>query len=381
MSTQQTDSGWLKARGESAACWDRPSLTPREEAVYFVQTNAGSRRLLAIALAAGAAAYLVNHAGDYFIAGANIDALLMLRLCVACLLLVVLGLVRVYEEVDLSTFFILSATVASAGNTAIALTLPAETAFWLAASQMSVAVVAVFVLTRLRDLLLVAALLVMLPLSLNQIFGSENIVAQTLLLAVTLAVMTIFGVLIDNQRRRLFQLANQLDYAATHDPLTGVCNRGEIFRQLKRELDRAGRSGTPLSVLSVDIDHFKAINDGYGHAAGDRVLKEVAARMTTLVRPSDALGRVGGEEFMIVLPATCVVGAKYLAERLRSGIEQVAIPWDDRTIRCTISIGVAQSGANEQSEVLYTRADEALYTAKSAGRNCLAANNTDRQIS
>jgi len=158
---------------------------------------------------------------------------------------------------------------------------------------------------------------------------------------------------------------------ATHDPLTGLWNRYALLDALEREHSRAVREGTPLAVIMVDLDHFKRVNDTYGHQAGDAVLREAAGRMQAGVRSYDLVGRYGGEEFLIVLPGTSGANAVQLAERLRAAVAQEPVGHDLLRIRVTASFGVSTSGPAliADPRTLIRLADEALYRAKAQGRN------------
>tara|TARA_R110002072_G_scaffold85210_4_gene192762 strand:- start:1554 stop:2504 length:951 start_codon:yes stop_codon:yes gene_type:complete len=164
---------------------------------------------------------------------------------------------------------------------------------------------------------------------------------------------------------KVAQRTEELERIAYRDPLTNLLNRREINRVLDIEIDRAQRHKYPLSVLMLDFDHFKSINDNHGHQVGDRVLQASADALLECSRKTDFVGRVGGEEFVILLPITDYATALRLAERYRATIENIAL--DD--IRFTCSIGVAELQVGEQMENLMARADEALYEAKSCGRN------------
>jgi diguanylate cyclase (GGDEF)-like protein/PAS domain S-box-containing protein len=167
----------------------------------------------------------------------------------------------------------------------------------------------------------------------------------------------------------------QLKVMATHDPLTGVKNRGEIERQLHIELNRAGRYGRSMAMLMIDIDHFKTINDTHGHQNGDAVLNHFCKKTVEQLRSSDELGRYGGEEFMVVLPETGLTQAEAIAERLRRCLAATAVAVDEQTnIRFTVSIGVAAYPESAQdAENLVRIADELLYKAKENGRNRVIA--------
>jgi diguanylate cyclase (GGDEF)-like protein len=150
------------------------------------------------------------------------------------------------------------------------------------------------------------------------------------------------------------------------DQLTGIANRRRLSQVLEREIDRAERTGQPLAIAIFDLDHFKQINDRFGHNVGDRVLKRVAADASRELRHDDMLGRFGGEEFVILFPAAGAEVALKVAERVRERVELA-----DAEPAVTISIGVAQLVPGETDESLLRRADEALYLAKSSGRNTL----------
>ena len=169
------------------------------------------------------------------------------------------------------------------------------------------------------------------------------------------------------------QAEADLTRLATTDALTGAANRRHFLDLAAQEMQRARRYGRPLSLLMTDIDHFKAINDGHGHAAGDEVLKAYAAAVRQMLRRQDVLGRLGGEEFGILLPETGGEAAAEVAERLRLTIEQLAVEVAGRTLRITNSIGVAVLRPSDQEfGMLLSRADAELYKAKDTGRNCIA---------
>lgn len=160
------------------------------------------------------------------------------------------------------------------------------------------------------------------------------------------------------------------EYQASHDALTGLLNRKAILELLKKEILRADRQTAPLGVIIADLDHFKRINDSYGHLAGDVVLKEVAAIMLRSVRPYDSVGRYGGEEFLIVCPSCDAECAHGIAERLRCLLSETPLVTTEGVFNMTMSFGVASvkcEGADADSIV--RMADHALYEAKESGRN------------
>jgi diguanylate cyclase (GGDEF)-like protein len=162
---------------------------------------------------------------------------------------------------------------------------------------------------------------------------------------------------------------------ATTDALTGVVSRHAFVQRADTETQRALRYGRPLSFIMLDIDSFKKVNDTWGHAGGDAVLLGVARQLASLVRSSDMLGRIGGEEFAIVAPETNRAQAATLAEHIRAGVMNLVIEFGKERIARTISCGVAElRGEGDNLETLMAAADKALYQAKSEGGNrvCLA---------
>ncbi len=163
----------------------------------------------------------------------------------------------------------------------------------------------------------------------------------------------------------------ELTIRAETDELTGIPNRRHVLEQVEREFARFRRNHCPFSVLTLDLDHFKQINDHYGHAAGDRVLRQVALTLQQQLRQVDGLGRLGGEEFLILLPETESEPALEVAERLRQAIADTRIPWQAHSLSVTISIGVATIQETDTGiDAVLMRSDNALYTAKARGRNC-----------
>jgi len=161
-----------------------------------------------------------------------------------------------------------------------------------------------------------------------------------------------------------------LERLATTDHLTGLLNRRAFIEGTEREIHRARRHGLPLALIMFDVDHFKRINDGHGHPAGDEVLRRIAATCRRMLRDEDLIGRLGGEEFAVVLVQPPVQVAAAVAERLRQAVEAQAIEWAGRPIPVTISLGIAElAGGTDTLEQFISRADECLYTAKREGRN------------
>ncbi len=176
--------------------------------------------------------------------------------------------------------------------------------------------------------------------------------------------------------KRIVDLQTQLTHAlqvthhqATHDALTGVFNRRAILDVLGQEIDRSRRADIPLSIALADIDHFKSVNDTYGHIIGDEVLRALTERIMGLIRSYDRLGRFGGEEFLIVFPECGSQEALASSERVRKGVANTQLRVADLSLPATLSMGLATLDSSSDVESLLSEADEALYLAKENGRN------------
>lgn len=168
------------------------------------------------------------------------------------------------------------------------------------------------------------------------------------------------------------RIHQEFEYQASHDSLTGALTRRAWMRAMEDELQRWQRHGQPLSLLVLDLDHFKRINDTHGHLAGDRVLTQAAKAARDTLRAIDKLGRYGGEEFIVLLPATDAAAALLVAERLRAAVKADAAAGSGPA--CTVSIGVSSvQSAEDDFPSLFARADAALYRAKQAGRDRVEA--------
>lgn len=168
---------------------------------------------------------------------------------------------------------------------------------------------------------------------------------------------------------QLRQSRRRLEQLSTTDSLTQLANRRHILERLATHLERFRRNGTPFSILLVDADHFKRINDSAGHAMGDKVLSELGAIFKRMLRDVDSAGRYGGEEFLVILYETRAKEAFQTAERIRLAVESNAVTAEETTVRFTVSIGVAEIADGEGEDQLIIRADNALYQAKREGRS------------
>jgi len=175
----------------------------------------------------------------------------------------------------------------------------------------------------------------------------------------------------------VIKLSRLLEKSARTDELTQVLNRRGILEALSSELAKSARHALPLSVLMADIDHFKAINDSLGHAAGDEALRAMVRVLTEALREGDSLGRLGGEEFLVLLPMLDGDGAMAAAERLRKAVAAIDSDHEGRRIPLTVSIGIGCRRQGDTPETLLGRADAALYAAKHQGRNRVEMESTN----
>jgi diguanylate cyclase (GGDEF)-like protein len=200
-------------------------------------------------------------------------------------------------------------------------------------------------------------------------------VQYAILLWPGMGVTALTQVVLAHQYLQRYQLQQQLELRSNTDPLTGVSNRRHFMPLLEREVSMAGRMEQKVSLVIVDIDHFKSINDAYGHPAGDEVIRKVAALCGGACRARDVVARIGGEEFAILLPDCDLDQAAMVAERVRQATDKALFVVHGREpIRFTASLGVAEFGGSDGSALdLFARADAALYAAKAAGRNRVIA--------
>mgnify|MGYP001180854971 CR=1 FL=1 len=209
---------------------------------------------------------------------------------------------------------------------------------------------------------------------------------QWLALAFVLPSFALIGGYISRMRNELGERNEELNEAlrrisemAIRDELTGAYNRRYIMDLLAHEQARAERSGEPFAVALVDLDHFKGINDRYGHVAGDKVLQAFVDTCMARLRVVDCLARYGGEEFLLLMPRTHLPEAELIAERIRKAVEYLRLDEIDPDLRLSISVGVAVARRGERPVRLIERADAALYRAKSSGRNRVMAHRGSAQ--
>lgn len=167
----------------------------------------------------------------------------------------------------------------------------------------------------------------------------------------------------------LRQANEQLEILATQDALTGILNRRCFIEKAEEEITRITRFPSRFTLLLIDVDRFKSVNDTYGHAAGDAVLRSLAQLFSHNSRATDLVARYGGEEFVLLLKETALQDGVVFAERLRQTLVEHSVPFRTRQLHVTISIGAAEADGEEDIDHILQRADEALYKAKSEGRN------------
>jgi diguanylate cyclase (GGDEF)-like protein len=183
--------------------------------------------------------------------------------------------------------------------------------------------------------------------------------------------------LIANRTRDLLDAYRRLEHVAVHDRLTGLHNRIRLDEKLSQEIKRARRYGSRIALVLIDVDRFKEINDRYGHLAGDQVLMRLGALIRDSLRETDAGGRWGGEEFLLVLPETGAAEAVRLAERIRQAFARERFRFEDEDIGLSVSCGVAEHRQGDDAETLFARTDRALYRAKRQGRDRTQAADPD----
>ncbi|PMZ75326.1 GGDEF domain-containing protein [Pseudomonas sp. FW305-70] len=251
----------------------------------------------------------------------------------------------------LMTIFIISVTAFALSSLAFILARPWNHMWWLAHAifaggffMLSYGVVQAFLTTR----------------SFSRIYSQEELMVR---LAEAMAYA-------ENALQELQRTNQELGHLAATDPLTGADNRRRFMERVEGEIGRTKRGDAPFSVLALDLDNFKSINDRFGHQVGDDILKSFVEKCLDSIRPYDGVARVGGEEFMILLPQTSLEGAHEIAERLRSTVANSSFHGLQRSTVVTVSIGVSQSGRDGDTiEAILRTADQRLYHAKHQGRN------------
>lgn len=185
-----------------------------------------------------------------------------------------------------------------------------------------------------------------------------------------IALIELFGQLVGASIGNI-KLFEKSQKQATTDGLTGLANHRTFYEILERELWRSRRHGGQISLIMVDVDNLKGINDTYGHRSGDKVIKEISRRISHCIRQIDTAARYGGDEFAVILPSTSLSDATVVAERMVETVSSRPLVWDNQEIELSISIGLCQCDSDSTPEDITSRSDEALYKAKEAGKNTL----------
>jgi diguanylate cyclase (GGDEF)-like protein len=186
---------------------------------------------------------------------------------------------------------------------------------------------------------------------------------------------------VEREKMELMHQSKRMQYQAEHDGLTGLWNHRIIVQRLGEEMIRSVREETQLSVVLIDVDHFKKVNDSFGHLAGDLVLREISAILTRSVRPYDYVGRYGGEEFLLILPDCGIESALIRAEQLRLAVQSARIMEGETMLQVTASFGVGSAfPSHYEAETVIRAVDSALYRAKSSGRNCVIQTEMDTPL-
>lgn len=260
--------------------------------------------------------------------------------------------------------------------TVITARLPIHAGFVLVSGEMVIGIfIAIIMLNAITVAVSVLALFA-IPFAIYPLLGGipPDFAAATVVSVSGFSSVILLSYLREQSFKRTFQLMVDLESAATTDLLTGLPNRSRIIAIAETEFHRADRFDTTVSVLMVAIDHFKLVNDTHGHAAGDTMLRAFAETCGRAIRGVDRMGRVGGEEFLVVLGDTDEKVALGVAERIRGAVEAMAVSTLHGEIRITVSIGAATRRSSEESiDLVLYRADQALYRAKAEGRNRISA--------
>jgi len=345
---------------------------PPAEAAFHQQRLLRNRlRLLAVVFAALALAWIGVEAAA--LSGSSLWLLALLRVALAGSLLAVAAFAN---RMPPMTGLVLVVLVQTAFVAAMRGQLVADVPNWLRVGYsmfpfLLVAQLAILPLAALRTLLLA---LPVLALALMPLWSHGSAPLHSLLLDLWLLSL-ILALAMWASASQLGLLIELLSarWDAAHDPMTGLANRRSLFQRLDAAIARSRRSGAPLSILALDLDHFKQVNDRHGHACGDQVIRAMAAVLEAALRAADDAGRIGGEEFVAVLSDTGIDEALRVAERIRASAAMTTVDCEGEPVAFHVSIGVAELGVDENAHALLGRADEALYAAKAAGRDRVEA--------
>ncbi len=349
-----------------------------DEERFAAQQRARLAELLRVGLIAGGVLFPLFAVWETYVAGDHfVGAALRTRLVCGTLLLALVPLLRWpllarRGEVIL----IAAAAIGGVGVAHLSTLLPSATTHAVGALALTTLGILVVATTFRQTVMALAAYLLAANLVLWRA-GFPQLLEVDFFVGASAAAACLMALLFEHNARRAFQATLELDeerrhlqQLATIDPLTSVDNRRSFLQKGDYHVRAAQRYLRPLSLMRIDIDHFKAINDEHGHHVGDLTLRTLAQAVGKLIRTADVLGRIGGEEFGLVLPETDAIAAARLAERLRKQLEAIEVDLSPGCVQFTVSVGVTSISSKEDSlEVLLQRADRALFEAKRGGRN------------
>jgi len=331
-----------------------------------------AQRLLPIPTGLLGLGTLLIYFWDHLVDPRGAEITLYVRLFSACILAVCAFAIARFKSVRELEPLVWFIPLSSAVGTLLVLYLLEDGFRWGAGGYALAFVLVALCAVRVRPVVLVNALLFLLTLGVLLYKGVSPLILENSLFfcGVGAAVGCAVAVQLESIYRRSFRLQERLERESRTDALTGILNRRALWEETGRRLEESERLSLPMSVLALDLDHFKHINDRYGHPIGDEILKNFVTLVKAALRPYDLLGRMGGEEFMVVLPGTVLEEAQGVAERVREAVERQLCSSLNPEARCTVSIGVAEHWEMDSSvDALFKAADDALYRAKSGGRN------------
>jgi diguanylate cyclase (GGDEF)-like protein len=359
---------WLSLR----ALFALPRMSPEELAAFRAAQNE-AREPLVVPVVVMAVVLIGSFVGwDLLRDAGRLGPAALVRLGGGATVLGILGVVRFGLRVHYRLQALVMYCAIYAWQAVIGEALGAESPLQLP-GLLLVMFFSVLALPRARDALVnvpLAALSV--PIVLPAPLALADVVYVVAHFSMVVVLVLAATALMERMAAQSFAYRGRLQREASTDALTGLDNRRAFENGLAREIERARRMDVALTLALIDIDHFKRINDTWGHDAGDRVLHEVAATMRARLRRTDLVARIGGEEFALVMLGTEPPGAAVVLERLRVAIAAVCVPATGGTISCTVSMGMAEwTSADTDWHTLYKRADAAMYEAKQGGRNRL----------
>lgn len=346
-------------------------LTTDERARYDERQRANMRPLMRFGLWVGAFLFALHAAWDTLVAAPAL-ATVVARLGCAVTLLGLVPLCRVAFFRARPELLMYGGVTASALCVSIVSTHAVNASHYATGGLLLMILVISALAPTLKAAVVSSALLfgAFFAVALARDAGGEFIEAVAVFVASGALIGCVMSEVRSRIRQRVFGLEVELERVARTDALSGVLTRRAFVDAANIEFQRARRYGFPLSVLMIDIDHFKALNDAHGHGAGDEAIRMLGETCSRLLRTSDLIGRMGGEEFAVVLPHTDLAAAEPLANRLREAVGALLVRTSAPDVRFTVSVGVAMR-IRADDNVLETinRADRALYDAKHAGRN------------